>query len=491
MRLSELASCLPFYRMRGPAYDPVIKAISHHHKNVKDGTLFIAIKGENRDGKDFIAEAVNNGASAVLCDIELTLPVPVIQVRNPKHALAQITNLFYNYPSYHMNVIGITGTNGKTTVSHMIQSIADYAGEKTGVIGTLYMKQGQEIQASLNTTPDSLLLQQTLSSFLENNVTTSIIEVSSHGLAQGRLFGCDIDIAVFTNLTQDHLDYHGSMDHYRWSKSLLFSQLGHHHYKDLPKFAVINDDDPFSQMIIQATSAHIISYGLHDTSDVYASDIQYGRHSTSFMAHTPVGKVKITMPVVGVFNVYNALASIAATFAKRIPLQVIAKGLEKMESVPGRFEIVEGGHPFTVIVDYAHTPDSLENVMQAIVKMNAKRTFVVVGCGGDRDRSKRPLMAKVACGYATDVIFTSDNPRSEQPIDIIKDMEEGVPGRTYTVFLDREEAIAYAIDQAGEDDVILIAGKGHEKVQVIGNQSLPFDDKQVAGQLLKRRFNQN
>ncbi|PPA72486.1 UDP-N-acetylmuramoyl-L-alanyl-D-glutamate--2,6-diaminopimelate ligase [Jeotgalibacillus proteolyticus] len=488
MRLSELVSCIPFYEWKGPTSDPIIHSISHHHKSVKQGTLFIALKGEKRDGRDFIQQAVLNGAAAVLCDIELSLSIPVIQVKNSRHALAQITNLFYGYPSYKMNVIGITGTNGKTTVSHMIQSIVDYAGEKTGVIGTLYMKQGAQTKTSINTTPDSLLLQQTLSDFLAHNVTTSIIEVSSHGLAQGRLFGCDIDIAVFTNLTQDHLDYHGTMDHYRWSKSLLFSQLGHNHFMDLPKFAIVNDDDPFSEMIRQATSAHIISYGLNERSDVYASKITYGRHSTAFTAHTPIGTINIKIPVVGVFNVYNALASIAATFAKRIPLSAIAEGLKNMQSVPGRFEIVEANQPFTIIVDYAHTPDSLENVLQAIVKMRAGRTFVVVGCGGDRDKTKRPLMAKVACGYGTDVIFTADNPRSEDPADIIKDMEEGVPGHNYSVILDRKEAIAYAISQAKEDDVILIAGKGHEKVQIIGNDLIPFDDKEVAFELVKGAF---
>jgi len=480
MRLSELVSCIPFYEIKGPDENPEINAICHHHKNAQKGTLFIAMKGTKLDGRDYILQAVENGASAVLCDIDIRLPVPVIQVRNPRHALAQVTNLFYNYPSFHMNVIGVTGTNGKTTVSHMIQSIVDRAGELTGVIGTLYMMQGNQKIPSVNTTPDSLLLQHTLHDFLSQKVTTSIIEVSSHGLAQGRLFGCDIDIAVFTNLTQDHLDYHGTMDHYKWSKSLLFSQLGHHHFKGLPKFAVINDDDSFSKMIRESTSAHIISYGLHDTSDIYASDIFYGQESTSFTLHTPIGSEEITIPVIGVFNVYNALAAIASTFAKRIPLSVIAEGLRDMQSVPGRFEIVKADQPYTVVVDYAHTPDSLENVLQAIVKMKAKRTFVVVGCGGDRDRLKRPLMAKVACGYATDVIFTSDNPRSESPIEIIKEMEEGVLGQSYTVIIDRKEAISYALDQASEGDVVLIAGKGHEKVQIIGNQTIPFDDKKVA-----------
>ncbi|MEW9501395.1 UDP-N-acetylmuramoyl-L-alanyl-D-glutamate--2,6-diaminopimelate ligase [Jeotgalibacillus marinus] len=489
MRLSELLSCLPFYEMTGPAFDPVIQSISHHHQDVNPGALFIALKGGRADGKDFIDQAILNGAVAILCDRDFTLPIPVVQVSNLRQALAQITNLFYEYPSYNMNVIGVTGTNGKTTVSHMIESVISQEGEQTGVIGTLYMKQGNHTKKALNTTPDNLLLQQTLLDFLSQKVTTAIIEVSSHGLAQGRMFGCDVDIAVFTNLTQDHLDYHGSMDHYKWSKSLLFSQLGHQHFTNYPKFAIINNDDPFSATISQSTSAHIISYGLTEQSDVYASNVHFGRHDTSFTVHTPIGSTSIGIPVVGVFNVYNALAAISTAVAKKISLSDIAKGLSTLPSVPGRFELVEAKQTFTVIVDYAHTPDSLRNVLQAIAMMKAKRIFVVVGCGGDRDRTKRPLMAKVACDNATDVIFTSDNPRSESPTAIIKDMEQGVVGCRYTVLPDRREAIEFAINQAAIDDVILIAGKGHEKVQIIGDQTLPFDDKKVAYEILTKSNN--
>ncbi|KIL44792.1 UDP-N-acetylmuramoyl-L-alanyl-D-glutamate--2,6-diaminopimelate ligase [Jeotgalibacillus soli] len=484
MKLLELLHCLPYYEKNGHNNDPIIKYISHHHKQVIPETLFVALKGIKSDGKDYINEAVAKGAVAIVCEDALDLTVPVIRVKNARHALAYIANHFYQYPSHKMNMVGITGTNGKTTVSHMVQSILQQSGERTGIIGTLYMKQGNDTKQASHTTPDSLLLQRILSEFLAEKVTTTVIEVSSHGLIQGRLLGCDIDIAVFTNITQDHLDYHGTMDNYRWAKSLLFSQLGHRHLADSPKFAILNEDDPFSETLKKATSAHIVTYGLTKEADVFATDIRYGHHYTVFTVHTPKGSCFISIPVVGVFNVYNALAAISTAIVKNLSLQEIKNGLSKMQSVPGRFELVDANQNFTVIVDYAHTPDSLKNVLKAIDKMTSKRIHVVVGCGGDRDRAKRPLMASVACQYATDVIFTSDNPRSESALSIIRDMEEGVTGQFYTVIPDRAEAIEFALRNAAEGDVVLIAGKGHEAYQVIGDRSVPFDDKKIAKEIL-------
>ncbi|WP_227395607.1 UDP-N-acetylmuramoyl-L-alanyl-D-glutamate--2,6-diaminopimelate ligase [Jeotgalibacillus aurantiacus] len=485
MRLSELAGCLPFYERKGPVSDPLIASICHHHREVTDGALFIALKGENRNGNEFAEQAVKMGAVAVMTDTDLGLDIPQIIVRFPKHAAAQLANAYYGYPSFYMNMIGVTGTNGKTTVSHMLQSVFDQINQKTGIIGTLYMKQGDVEKTAVNTTPDSLLLQKTLYDFKLDGVKTVVIEASSHGLVQGRLYGCDFDIAVFTNLTQDHLDYHKTMEHYKWSKSLLFSQLGHTHVKGLPKFAVINADDPYAQDMIQATSAHIISYGMSETADVYASDVISSRTGTSFIIHTPYESFPVTIKFAGVFNVYNALAAAAAGFAKRIPGSLIRQGLEKLNGVPGRFELVQGPHPFTVIIDYAHTPDSLENVLRAIIKMKPRKILTVVGCGGDRDKGKRPLMARVACGYSNEVIFTSDNPRTEKPEDIIRDMERGVPGESFTSIIDRKYAIEHALSKAREGDVVLIAGKGHEKVQIIGYEKNAFDDKAVAEEILK------
>ncbi|TFE03576.1 UDP-N-acetylmuramoyl-L-alanyl-D-glutamate--2,6-diaminopimelate ligase [Jeotgalibacillus sp. R-1-5s-1] len=485
MRLSELAGCLPFYERKGPVSDPVIASICHHHREVTEGALFIALKGENKNGNEFAEQAVKNGAVAVLTDTDLGLEIPQIIVRFPKHAAAQVANAYYGYPSFYMNMIGVTGTNGKTTVSHMLQSVFDQINQKTGIIGTLYMKQGDIEKTSVNTTPDSLLLQKTLYDFRMDGVKTVVVEASSHGLVQGRLYGCDFDIGVFTNLTQDHLDYHKTMEHYKWSKTLLFSQLGQQHVKGLPKFAVINADDPYAMDMIQATSAHIITYGMSADADVYATDVVTGHNETSFTIHTPYESFPVTIKFAGVFNVYNALAAAAAGFAKRVPGALIRQGLEELNGVPGRFELVQGRHPFTVIIDYAHTPDSLENVLRAIIKMKPKKIFTVVGCGGDRDRGKRPLMAKVACGYSNEVIFTSDNPRTEKAENIIRDMEKGVPGERYTSIIDRKIAIEHALSLANEGDVVLIAGKGHEKVQIIGTEKKEFDDKAIAEEILQ------
>ncbi|AJD90910.1 UDP-N-acetylmuramoyl-L-alanyl-D-glutamate-2,6-diaminopimelate ligase [Jeotgalibacillus malaysiensis] len=484
MRLSDLTGCLPFYEIKGPESDPEILKICHHHRDVEPGSLFAAIKGEKSDGRFYIEKAIENGASAILSDTEYHLSVPVVIVKHPRHALAYIANHFYDYPSFDLNVIGVTGTNGKTTVTHMIQGILEASNVKTGIIGTLYMKQGNQVKKAENTTPDSLLLQQTLAEFRSCGVKAAILEASSHGLAQGRMYGCDVDVAVFTNLTQDHLDYHETMEHYKWSKTLLFSQLGHHHAKHAPKFAVLNQDDPFTEEIKAATSAHIITYGLTAESDLYAENIIHSKETTTFTLCTPLGKAKVQLKLAGLFNIYNALAAAAAAFVKRIPLDTIIKGLEGITGVPGRFEIVRHSGPFTVIVDYAHTPDSLKNILTAARKMNPNRLITVIGCGGDRDKVKRPAMARIACAYADYAIFTSDNPRTEQPEDILKDMERGVPGEAYKTIVDRSDAIKHAISQAAEEDIIIIAGKGHEKFQLIDHRKIPFDDKSVAESFL-------
>lgn len=487
MRLSELTGCLPFYEKKGPESDPDILKICHHHKDVEPGSLFAAMKGEQSDGRVYIDRAIQNGAAAVLSDTEYDLPVPLIIVRHPRHALAYIANHFYDYPSFDMNVIGVTGTNGKTTVTHMVQGMLELYGMKSGIIGTLYMKQGDQVKKAENTTPDSLLLQKTLAEFRAEGVGTAVLEASSHGLSQGRLYGCDVDIAIFTNITQDHLDYHETMEHYKWSKTLLFSQLGHSHIKHIPKFAVLNHDDPFSKEIATATSAHVVTYGLTPEAEIYAEDIKADKEATAFTLCTPYGKTRVELKFAGLFNVYNALAAAAAGFVKRVPDHFIAKGLESVGGVPGRFEIVKHQGPFTVIVDYAHTPDSLKNILEAAVKMKPENLTVLVGCGGDRDRAKRPVMARIACQYADRAIFTSDNPRSEDPKKILRDMEKGVHGQHYHLIEDRRAAISFAIEKASPGDIILIAGKGHETYQLIKGEKIPFDDKSVAQQLLNAR----
>lgn len=467
--------------------NPEITAIHNDSRLVEPGSLFICIKGHTVDGHDFAQTAVEKGAAAILAEREMQLDVPVIIVKDTYRAMAVLADAFYGQPSHKLHLIGITGTNGKTTTSHLIEKIFSDAGQKTGLIGTMYTKIGDETFETKNTTPESLMLQKTFKQMIDSGVETAVMEVSSHALVYGRVHGCDYNVAVFTNLTQDHLDYHKTMDEYRRAKSLLFSQLGNTFSHEKPKFAVLNADDPVSREYIQSTAAHVVTYGIDQPADIKAANLKIAANGTVFDLITPYGVEKISMKLIGKFSVYNVLASIGACLVSDIPLKQIIKSIEEVEGVPGRFELVNAGQDFAVIVDYAHTPDSLENVLKTIKQFAERNIYVVVGCGGDRDRTKRPLMAKIACQYATHPIFTSDNPRSEDPLKIIRDMEEGVKGKQYKSIVDRKEAIYYAINNAQKGDVILIAGKGHETYQQIGSEVFDFDDRVVAKEAIEGR----
>ncbi len=443
-----------------------ITSIENDNRKVKPGSLFICIKGYTADGHDFAASAAEKGAAAVLAEKEMSLTVPVIVVKNTARAMAVLADAFYGQPTHKLHLIGITGTNGKTTTSHLIEKIFADAGRKTGLIGTMYTKVGNKIYETKNTTPESLTLQKIFHNMVaDSGVEACVMEVSSHALDLGRVHGCDFNTAVFTNLTQDHLDYHRTMDEYKRAKGLLFSQLGNTFNKQSPKFAVLNTDDEAAKEYIKATAAHVITYGIDQDADLRAVNISMNASGTSFELVSPLGVEKINIQLIGKFSVYNVLASIGAALTYGLPLKQIIASIEDVQGVSGRFELVDAGQPYAVIVDYAHTPDSLENVLKTVRQFAEKRIFVLVGCGGDRDKTKRPLMAKIACQYATDPVFTSDNPRSEDPIEILKDMEKGVKGENYKVIADRKEAIAFAVNEAGPGDVILIAGKGHETYQ--------------------------
>ncbi|MBW8348634.1 UDP-N-acetylmuramoyl-L-alanyl-D-glutamate--2,6-diaminopimelate ligase [Bacillus sp. IITD106] len=483
MNLHTLLQSIPFIKM--PEHNPEVTSIANNHKKVEPGSFFICITGHVFDGHHFAKEAVDRGAVAILAERKLDLEVPVIVVKDTTRAMAILADAFYGHPTQHLHLIGITGTNGKTTTSHLIEAIFRDYKKITGLIGTINMKIGDRTIETKNTTPDSLVLQSVFHEMVSEKVDTAIMEVSSHALVQGRVNGCDYDVAVFTNLSQDHLDYHHTMEEYRLAKSLLFSKLGNSYYKN-KKFAVLNADDKATKKFIVETSAHVVTYGIDSPSDFMASNINLENGGTSFTLHTPEGKRDITLNLMGRFNIYNALASIAAAYVSNIPLDLIVQTIEKATGVPGRFESVNGGQDFSVIVDYAHTPDSLENVLKTIQQFAKKRIFAVVGCGGDRDPSKRPLMAEIACKYSTNPIFTSDNPRSENPLSILADMEKGAVG-DYQIIPDRTEAITSAIQEARNGDVVLIAGKGHETYQIIGDQVFDFDDRLVALKAIKER----
>jgi UDP-N-acetylmuramoyl-L-alanyl-D-glutamate--2,6-diaminopimelate ligase len=467
--------------------NPEITSIENDNRKVQNGSLFICIKGYTVDGHDFAESAVKNGAAAVLAERALPLSVPVIVVNDTTRAMAVLADAFYQHPTKKLHLIGITGTNGKTTTSHLIEKIFSDVNRCTGLIGTMYTKIGDQKFETKNTTPESLVLQKGFKQMLEKGVDTAIMEVSSHALHMGRVHGCDYDIAVFTNLTQDHLDYHKTMEDYRQAKGLLFSQLGNTFDANKPKFAILNADDPASDLYRKSTAAIVYTYGIDNNADFHARNIHMTSAGTSFEIVIKEKSYSIQIQLIGKFSVYNVLASIATAFVSGIPMEKIIESIESVKGVDGRFELVNAGQNFTVIVDYAHTPDSLENVLKTIQSFADKKIFVIVGCGGDRDKTKRPLMAEIACRYATDPIFTSDNPRSEDPLTILKDMEDGVPGKSYITIPDRKEAIVTAVNQAAEGDVILIAGKGHETYQIIGSNVYDFDDRLAAREAIEGR----
>ncbi|PLR80974.1 MULTISPECIES: UDP-N-acetylmuramoyl-L-alanyl-D-glutamate--2,6-diaminopimelate ligase [Bacillus] len=486
MKLHTLIGHLrPFVQFSGE--NPEITSIHNDNRKVEKGSLFICINGFTFDGHDFAESAVKNGAVAILAERELHLNVPVIVVKDTYRAMAVLADAFYGQPSKKLHLVGITGTNGKTTTSHLIEKIFADSGKKTGLIGTMYTKIGSKTFDVKNTTPESLTLQRTFRKMVDEGVETAVMEVSSHALVYGRVHGTDYNVAVFTNLSQDHLDYHKTMEEYRRAKGLLFAQLGNSFNHDHPKFAVLNADDPASVEYISSTAAHVVTYGIDHQADIQAVNLRMTSGGTEFDLVTPLGIRKVSLQLIGKFSVYNVLASISAALVSEIDIDSAIQSVEQVNGVAGRFEPVDAGQNYAVIVDYAHTPDSLENVLKTVKQFAKNRIFVVVGCGGDRDRTKRPLMAQIACRYATDAIFTSDNPRSENPADIIKEMEIGVSGEQYLAIIDRKEAIRHAVSMAREGDVILIAGKGHETYQQIGNEVFDFDDRVAAREAIEER----
>lgn len=460
-----------------------ITGLTADSRQVQPGCLFVCLTGYTVDGHSFAAQAVQQGAVAVLSERDLDVPATVVKVPDTRRAMAMLADRFYGSPTRELKLIGVTGTNGKTTTTHLIDKILRDRQRVTGLIGTIHMRIGDVTEDVKNTTPDALDLQKSFRRMRDVNTEYAIIEVSSHALEMGRVRGCDVHTAVFTNLTQDHLDYHKTMENYRYAKSLLFSQLGNSYDPDRLKTAVLNADDDASKLYATVTPARVITYGIDQEADVRATDFEITSKGTSFTAQTFAGSVRMNLKLMGKFNVYNALAATAVALAENVPLEAIKNSLESVPGVNGRFEAVDAGQPFAVLVDYSHTPDSLENALATVKEFAKQRIFCIVGCGGDRDRTKRPIMARIATKYADHSVLTSDNPRSEDPQAIIDDMLAGldeVEQERYTAVVDRREAIHFAVSKAQPGDVILIAGKGHETYQIIKDQVLPFDDREVA-----------
>mgnify|MGYP001160540265 CR=1 FL=1 len=491
MQLYELASLLPGSRIMGNP-NVAITGISYDSRTVKPGDLFVCLSGHRHDGHDYAAQAVENGAAALLVEKEVHLSVPTWFVADTRFAMAVASAHFYRYPSHELTLIGITGTNGKTTTAHLIEQMLEDAGYNCGLIGTIGMKVGTRHTSLLNTTPDALDLQRGLRAMVDAGEQYCAMEVSSHALSIGRVKGCDFRTAVFTNLSQDHLDYHETMERYREAKGLFFSRLGNTFSPDPAKrkYAVLNADDPASEYFRSVTAAQVITYGIDQEADVCADRLETSISGTRFRLRSFAGETEIMMKMHGRFSVYNALAAATACLLEQVPLDSIKRTLEQVKGVPGRFEAVDEGQDFLVIVDYAHTPDSLENVLKTIAGFAEGRIICVFGCGGDRDSSKRPIMGRIAAQYSDYVIITSDNPRSEDPERIMKDIEAGVlkargVGAEFALITDRREAIYKAVEMASRKDVVLIAGKGHETYQEINGERFDFDDRKVAATAIR------
>ncbi|SDJ74258.1 UDP-N-acetylmuramoyl-L-alanyl-D-glutamate--2,6-diaminopimelate ligase [Sediminibacillus albus] len=488
MKLSEITKALYIYKKTKSIEQIEITGLEMDSRNVKKGDLFICIKGFTVDGHLYARQAEAKGAAAIVAEKPLDVSIPVIIVNDTTKAIAILANKYFEYPTQSLNVIGVTGTNGKTSVTYLLEAIFREHKHRTGLIGTIQMKMGEECFDVKNTTPDSLFLQKSFHQMLERNIDTVFMEVSSHALDIGRVYGCDFDVAVFTNLSQDHLDYHSSMEDYLRAKSLLFAQLGNTYDSERPKFAVINQDDVHHESLIKSTSQPVVTYGIDSEADIRALDVNLDANGATFILKTTDEEIPIKSKLMGKFSIYNMLAATAAALCSGIPLHTIKRALEATTGVSGRFEPVTVGQPFGVIVDYAHTPDSLENVLSTIRSFVKGKVYVVVGCGGDRDKTKRPLMAASAVKYADLSIFTSDNPRSEEPDAIIADMITGIETEKYRVIENRKDAIYQAVELADKDDIVLIAGKGHETYQQIKGDTLDFDDRLVAEEAIKNKI---
>jgi UDP-N-acetylmuramoyl-L-alanyl-D-glutamate--2,6-diaminopimelate ligase len=472
--------------------NPDVTSVEYDSRRVKPGSLFVAMRGESSDGNRFIDQAIQSGAVAIVTDSTTEKPRAGIAwalVPRGRRALARISQNFYKRPSERIAVTGITGTNGKSTTAFLIESIFSSAGRRSALIGTIEYHVAGKIYPAPHTTPEALELARLFSEALGEGATDAVMEVSSHALAQQRVFGIPFDVAVFTNLTRDHLDYHQTMTEYFEAKRVLFEGCG----TDPPRAVVTNLDDEYGFQLARFSSkrSNVLTYGW-DRGDFQAEKPDITPRGTRFDIITPDEKLSIFSPLIGRVNVYNILAAAAASFARGCNGDAIARGIACLTHVPGRFQRVDCNQPFTVVVDYAHTDDALRNLTALAREFVSRsgagaRVITLFGCGGDRDRAKRPLMGEAAGRGSDFVVLTSDNPRSEDPRAIINDGLVGLQktGTKYTVEADRRKAIALAIGAARPGDIVLLAGKGHEKLQVTRDGSHPFDDVEVASEALQ------
>ena len=497
VRLGELLHAIRPSRVLG-SIDLGVKAVVADSRSVMPGSLFVALPGEKSDGHTYVSEAVAKGAIGIVVTrpVNVSSPVSIIEVEDGREALALLSAAFYHYPARRLRLTGVTGTNGKTTITFLVREILKAAGRRVGLIGTIAYELGEEKLNAPHTTPDPPLLQRLLAEVVNHGIEDVVMEVSSHALELSRVKGCEFDVGVFTNLTQDHLDFHGDMERYFSAKEKLFAELGKDSKKQGPKRAIINRDDSWGQRLLHRTGVPTWSYGCSREADIWSDEVFADVKGIRFRAHTPSGDCLIRSPLLGSYNVSNILAAIGVGLHYGLPLETLQKGISEVANVPGRFEPLDEGQDFTVIVDYAHTEAALDRLLHAVQAVSQAKILTVFGCGGDRDPGKRFPMGKTAARLSDRVIITSDNPRSENAFDIIHEIERGVAegiqagGRTtgYEIISDRKNAIDKAIHAAKTGDVVVVAGKGHEDYQLIGSERLAFDDRVVAREAIRKRL---
>lgn len=491
-KLQDILAVVSYDRLEGSA-DQVITDVTADSRVVQKGSLFICLDGAHVDGHRFAASAVEKGASAVIASRPVDVPASasVIYVKDTRKAMEQATPFFFDYPAGKMRMIAVTGTNGKTTTSHITAHILQHAGYKTGVIGTIHMLIGDKEYPTHNTTPDVVDLEKMLYQMTEAGVTHVCMEVSSHALVMGRVEGIEFDNATFTNLTEDHLDYHKTMERYAAAKAVLFQKVSAPGQKKGNKSAHINIDVPYADVMEHAVADQTIcplyTYSVEKPSDLQASHIVFGAGSSEFSVTYQGKSYPVRTNLAGRFNVYNVLAAMSAALGEGLSMEDIIAALADFHSVPGRFELINEGQPFTVVVDYAHTPDGLENILKTAQEIRKGRIISVFGCGGDRDKMKRPIMGRIGARYSDVVIVTSDNPRTEDPSVIVSEVAAGVaeiaaekPSLVYEIEVNRRDAIRRAIAMAKPGDMVIIAGKGHENYQILKDRTIHFDDREEA-----------
>src|SRR5437868_9164935 len=481
MQLKTLLAATPVREIIGPT-DRAVESIAYDSRRVQRDGLFVALRGEKSDGHDFIGQAIEKGAAVIVADrAEKHSRATCVVVENTRSAMADLAARFYNFPARKLKLAAVTGTNGKTTTTFLIKHICEKAGMRTGLLGTVRYEIGERILPAARTTPESLDLQELLAQIRDAGCKAAAMEVSSHALAQERVRDLEFDVAVFTNLTQDHLDFHGTMENYFAAKAKLFERLAQQEKKQKP-VAVINADDRYGQKLIAKidNKVSVVTFGTALKADFRASNYRMEFGGTSYQLDARGKSYLVRVPLIGRFNVANSVAALAAANALGIGLREAVLSLGKSPQVPGRLEIVPAKRQFQVFVDYAHTPDALLNVLKTLRELEPHRLVVVFGCGGDRDRQKRPLMGEMVDQHADYAIITSDNPRKEDPGAIIAEIEKGYHSTHYEKIVDRMAAIGRAIALAQPRDIVLIAGKGHENYQEFADHTVPFDDIQVA-----------